>query len=119
MQPRDIKKYLYDISEACRLIEDFTAGKTFWDYHNDPLLRSAVERQFEIIGEALRVLIQREPALKDRISNAPRIIAFRNRLIHGYATVSDEVVWGVVEEFLPALSHEVRELLDDRNLPPT
>ena len=96
MPHRDVKKYLYDISEACRLIEEFTAGKAYVDYHTDPLLRSAVERQFEIIGEALRLLLQCDSAMKERISNAPRIIDFRNRLIHGYATVSDEVVWGVV-----------------------
>ncbi|MDG6258178.1 MAG: DUF86 domain-containing protein [Methanomicrobiaceae archaeon] len=71
----------------------------------------AVERQFEIIGEALNQLLRREPALREKISDASLIIAFRNRLIHGYATVSDEVVWGVIEGYLPALSGEVRSLL--------
>lgn len=75
------------------------------------MLRSAVERQFEIIGEALNQLLRREPGLSERISDASVIIAFRNRLIHGYASVSDEVVWGVVERYLPVLSSEVRDLL--------
>jgi len=112
MLPRESRKYLHDIAEACRYIEQFTAGKTYEDYHADPLLRSAVERQFEVIGEALKMLLDRDPGLRDRISNAPRIIAFRNRLIHGYATVSDEVVWGIVSGYLPVLSREVRHLLD-------
>jgi len=72
-----------------------------------------VERQFEIIGEALNHLLRREPDLKGKISDASLIIAFRNRLIHGYATVSDEVVWGVVEGYLPVLSGEVRDLLGE------
>ena len=75
------------------------------------MLRSAVERQFEIIGEALNQLLRREPVLQKKISNAPLIIAFRNRLIHGYANVSDEVVWGIVEGYLPVLSGEVQALL--------
>jgi len=74
------------------------------------MLRSAVERQFEIIGEALNQLLRREPDLP-KISDAPLIIAFRNRLIHGYANVSDEVVWGVVEGYLPVLAGEVKALL--------
>jgi len=69
-----------------------------------------VERQFEIIGEGLNQLLRREPDLKGKISDASMFIAFRNRLIHGYATVSDEVVRGVVEGYLPVLSGEVRDL---------
>jgi uncharacterized protein with HEPN domain len=61
MQPHETKKYLFDIAEACDLIARFTDGKSFEDYHNDPLLRSAVERQFGIIGEALKMALQHDP----------------------------------------------------------
>ncbi|MDD3858182.1 MAG: DUF86 domain-containing protein [Methanoculleus sp.] len=107
----EAQKYLYDIAEAAKYIAQFTSGRTYEEYHADPMLRSAVERQFEIVGEALNQLLRREPALQKKISNAPQIIAFRNRLIHGYASVSDEVVWGVVEGYLPALTGEVKALL--------
>jgi uncharacterized protein with HEPN domain len=70
-----------------------------------------VERQFEIVGEALRRALEAEPALADRISDTGRIVAFGNRLIHGYASVSAEVVWGVLEANVPTLHHEVSELL--------
>ena len=113
MLPREAKKYLYDMAEAADLIAQFTAGRTFEEYRVDPMLRSAVERQFEIIGEALNQLLQREPGIREKISDAPLIIAFRNRLIHGYASVSDEVVWGVVERYLPVLSGEVQVLLSE------
>ncbi|WP_067073184.1 HepT-like ribonuclease domain-containing protein [Methanoculleus horonobensis] len=111
MPSREARKYLYDIAEAAKYIAQFTAGRTYEEYHADPMLRSAVERQFEIIGEALNQLLRQEPALQKRISNAPLIIAFRNRLIHGYADVSDEVVWGIVEGYLPVLAGEVKALL--------
>ena len=113
MLPLEIRKYLFDMREACELITQFTAGKTYDDFHADSMLRSAVERQFEIIGEALNQAIQRDPALGHTISNAGRIIAFRHRLIHGYATVSDEVVWGILETSLPVLTKEVSRLLAD------
>ena len=112
MLPHEINKYLFDIAEACDLIEQFTRGKTFDDYQQDPLLRSGVERQFEIIGEALNRAIQNNPSLGNLISNSSRIISFRNRLIHGYATIANEVVWGVIETNLPVLSREIRELLE-------
>ena len=109
--PREIRKYLFDISEACDNIATFTSGRTFSDYQADPLLRSAVERQFEIIGEALNQALQLMPALSDKISNTRDIIAFRHRLIHGYSSISDEVVWGIIEASLPVLSREVKALL--------
>ena len=79
---------------------------------NDPLLRSAVERQFEIVGEALCQAIRHDSSVAEQISNSSRIISFRNRLIHGYATISDKVVWGVIETNLPLLTREVNELLE-------
>jgi uncharacterized protein with HEPN domain len=92
MLPLEIRKYLYDIQQACELLNDFTASKTFTDYTANAMLRAAVERQFEIIGEALNQMLKREPALALRLSDHRRIIAFRNCLIHGYADIDDEVV---------------------------
>jgi uncharacterized protein with HEPN domain len=111
MLPHETKKYFFDIAEASDLILQFTAGKTLANYQNDPLLRSGVERQFEIIGEALNQAIQHDPSVAELISNSSRIISFRNRLIHGYATISDHVVRGVLETSLPVLNHEVKALL--------
>lgn len=117
MTPRDALAHLHDVAQACDLIEGFTDGKSFDDYVTDAMLRSAVERQFEIVGEALKRAISVDAGLEPRIEGAPRIIAFRNRLIHGYATISDEVVWGVVEGSLPNLQREVKALIEelDRN----
>jgi len=113
MRP-EAKKYLYDIAEAAGLIAGFTAGKTLADYEGDAMLRSAVERQFEIIGEALAQLARLDEALAARIPEYRRIIAFRNILIHGYARVDDRVVWDIVGSKLPALQREVAALLEQR-----
>ena len=74
-----------------------TAGKGWADYQDDVLLRSAVERQFEIIGEALNRLKKVDPGLLARISDYGRIIGFRNVLAHGYDIISDDIVWDIVE----------------------
>jgi len=111
MRPPEVLKFLYDIRAACELLAQFTSGKQLADYLADPMLRSAVERQFEIIGEALNGALAVDPSLALVVSNTSRIIAFRNRLIHGYATVSDEVVWGVVVGGLPILHREIEALL--------
>ena len=111
MKPPDVRKFLHDIKTACELIEGFVRGKTIDDYLTDPMLRSAVERQFEIIGEARNQSSRVDAGLRDRITDARRVIAFRNRLIHGYSSVSDEVVWGIVEGSLPRLSAEVAAFL--------
>ena len=65
------------MQKACDLIHAFTSGKTLADYQKDPLLRSGVERQFEIVGEALNQAIQNDPSLAELISNSSRIISFR------------------------------------------
>jgi uncharacterized protein with HEPN domain len=112
MRP-EIRKYLYDIQQACDSLKTFTARKTFEDYAGDALLRSAVERQFTIIGEALTQALRREPGLASRISHCSRIVSFRNRLIHVYGAISDRLVWGVVENSLPVLQSEIESLLGE------
>jgi len=107
----DAKKYLYDIDRAAALIAQFTARKSFARYRKEPMLRAAVEREFEIIGEALSQLARHHPALVTKISESRRVIAFRNILIHGYADVDDRLVWDVVETKLPTLRAEVAALL--------
>ena len=80
----DSAKLLWDAQQAALRITRFTAGKTFEDYGADELLRSGVERQFEIIGEALNQLSRLDPAVAAALPDLPRIVAFRNLLIHGY-----------------------------------
>lgn len=110
----EAKKYLYDIQQAAELIATFTAGKTLADYEGDAMLRSAMERQFEIIGEALAQLARLDEALVSRISEYRRIIAFRNILIHGYTGVDHRIVWDIVESKLPTLRREVAGLLEEQ-----
>ena len=109
----EARKYLYDIQRAVDLLVDFTSQKTFADYQADVLLRSAVERQFEIIGEAMTHLARTDESATARISHHERIIAFRNILIHGYADVDDRLVWDVLEHNLPILTREVDALLSE------
>ena len=109
----EVRKYLYDIQRAAGLLQEFTEGKTFADYEGDTLLKSAVERQFEVIGEAMTQLAKTDESVADRISQYQRIIAFRNVLIHGYADVDDWLVWDVLQSNLPTLAHEIEDLLED------
>lgn len=107
----EAKKYLFDIERAGELIVQFTAGKTFADYECDAMLRAAVEREFEIIGEALSQLTKLDAALAARITEYRRIIALRNILIHGYASVDDRLVWDVIDTKLLVLRREVADML--------
>lgn len=109
----ETKKYLHDVLQACRKIQQFSKGKQFDDYADDALLRSAVERQFEIIGEALRRLAAEDKATAEQLSEHEKIISFRNILIHGYAEVDNRIVWDVLKSKLPVLLQEVESLLTE------
>lgn len=105
------KKLLFDVLISSRCIQDWSRHRTFGDYEADRQFRRAVEREFEIIGEALSRLARVDAATADRIAELPRIVGFRNRIIHGYDTVDDATVWGVLEGHLPALLQHVESLL--------
>ena len=108
----ETRKYLFDIQRAAALLQGFIRGKTFVDYQADAMMRSVVERQFEIIGEAMNKLAGVDEETARRISEYERIIAFRNILIHGYAVVDDRLVWNVAQTNLPILAKEVDALLE-------
>ncbi len=104
-------KLLTDIREALAEIDAFTAGIDLSGYESDSLRRAAVERKFEIIGEACNRLSLRDEETFEKISHAPQIIGFRNRLIHGYDSVDHAIVWDVIKNKLPLLGEEVDRLL--------
>jgi len=112
MQP-EVRKHLYDMLQAASRLAEFTQGKTFEQYLEDSLLRSAVERQLGILGEALNRARRTDSETADRVRDARRIIAFRNLLVHGYDIVDDRLVWGILEAYLPGLSEDVRRLLSE------
>jgi len=104
---------LWDARKATRLITQFVAKRTWEEYQSDPMLRSAVERQFQILGEALNRLSRLDPATAEQISNLSRIVAFRNVLVHGYAVIDDELVWEVATRRIVDLAGELDRLLGD------
>ncbi|KLO31341.1 hypothetical protein ABW16_00175 [Mycolicibacter heraklionensis] len=109
--PPDPRKYLWDALHASALLRQFAGGKTFEDYQDDVLLRSAVERQFEVVGEALSQLSKRDAVLAEQVPELPRIVAFRNILIHGYANVDATLVWQLLTDKLPHLEIVLQALL--------
>ena len=114
----EARAYLDDIQRASELLERFTTGNTFAEYTKDDLLRSATERQFEIIGEAISKLAKVDAVTASRITEYQRIISFRNFLIHQYSAVEDELVWNFLKTKLPILSIEVHGLLAEGSIPP-
>jgi uncharacterized protein with HEPN domain len=109
--PRSLQAYLWDIEQAVSDIQLFTRGKRLDEYEKDAMLRAAVERNFEVIGEALSQALRFFPQIKGRFTDDQQIIAFRNRLIHGYATVRHALVWDIVQTGLPRLREEIAQLL--------
>jgi uncharacterized protein with HEPN domain len=110
---RDPRALLWDAREAALAIADFIEGRSMEDYLADRMLRSAVERQCEIIGEALSQLRALAPDIAASIPDLRRAVAFRNLLIHGYAAVDDRVVWRTITEDLPRLAAAVATRLSE------
>ena len=113
----EILKHLHDLREAAWAITRFVRDKSFDDYTEDELLRSGVERKFEIIGEALNRINRIDPDILARIREYRSIVSFRNLLAHGYDTIDDRIVWGIIEEDLGHLLEDVERLIDEQDHP--
>ena len=105
-----IQKCLLDILESINGIDSYLGGKRdFLEYQKNRMLRKAVERELEIIGEAMTRILRSSPDIE--ITDKHKIIGMRNAVAHGYDKVEDEVVWGVISRHLPLLKDEIGNLL--------
>ena len=109
----ETRQRLLDVLVSCHAIDRYTAGLDFASYERDDMVRDAVERRLGIIGEALSRAAVLEPSLVDRVPDLRHIVGLRNRVIHGYDAVDDEIVWDIVQNKLPRLQTRVAELLKE------
>lgn len=109
----DPEKCLYDMLDSCRFLMEFSASRTLDDLRHDRGFRSAVERELQIIGEALLVLARIAPQAAEQISEHKRIIRYRHVLVHGYNIVNHDITWAIIQEKLPILKREIDTLLRD------
>lgn len=109
----ETKRRLLDALEACRAIQKFSAGTNYESFVADELLRAALERKFEILGEALNRAEQSDPDLADRLPELRRVVGMRNRIIHGYDAVDEEILWDAVGFKVPNLSIQIAAILGD------
>lgn len=107
----EARKLLEDMRDAAGDVAAFTAGKSLESYLADRQLRRAVERSFEIVGEALSQLRKIDEPLATSFTDYRKIISFRNVLIHGYGKVDDKLTWAIIETDLPVLNSELGTLL--------
>ena len=108
----ELKKCFYDIHQAILEIEDFVSGFDYDAYAEDAKTQRAVERDFEIIGEALNRIKRDDEELLKHISEVRKIIGFRNILAHGYDIVDDSIIWNAVTNHLPLLKGEISEFIN-------
>lgn len=109
--PRDQRAYLTDILESCEAIAAAVQGIDLAGYQSTRLVRSAIEREFIIIGEAVAALGRVAPTTFAAITRARRIVDFRNQLTHEYPTVDDALVWAIIAADVPVLQRECEELM--------
>lgn len=112
MRP-EVKKFLWDAHSAATRVALFVAGKSLDDYLRDDLLRSGVERQLEIVGEACNQVSRLDVETGARIPELARLVAFRNILAHAYADLDHRLVWDLVQKKLPLLASVLERLLNE------
>jgi uncharacterized protein with HEPN domain len=108
-----ILKWLYDIKQAIFEIESYFEGekRDFFEYRKNIMLKRAVERDLEIIGEAMRRILDRDATFDETISEAKSIIGLRNQVIHAYDSISDENIWSILINHLPKLKLEIDRII--------
>lgn len=107
---KDINVWLSDIRQAIKEINQFLPEpKVYQAFQSDLKAKRAIERNLEIIGEAVNRILSQNPNIL--ISNSRKIVDTRNRISHGYDSVSDEILWAIVIRHLPQLQIEIEALM--------
>ena len=115
MGKKSVKKYLYDVQQSISSIYEYLGEKRdFFEYERNKLLRRAVERELEIIGEAMKRLLELDESIS--IDNARRIVDLRNFVIHGYDKVDNVIIWGILSKDLPKLKQQVDALMAEQTI---
>ena len=114
---REIRTWLFDILQLIKEIESYFEDrpKKYEEYIKDIRTKRAVERNIEIIGEAVNRIIKLNE--KFQLENARKIIGTRSRIAHGYDKISDDLIWSIVINHLPKLKEEITSKLKDLGLP--
>jgi uncharacterized protein with HEPN domain len=107
----DVEAHLWDVIESVDLIERYCKDATLDTYLRDTFLQDAVERRLQIIGDALSKSVELSPVIAEAIPWVRQVIAFSNRLVHGYKTIGDQIVWEIIRTELPQLRAAVLPLL--------
>jgi uncharacterized protein with HEPN domain len=111
-----IHKWVFDVWFSIQEIEGFLKEykvESFLDYRSQLVLKRAIERNLEIIGEAIKRIIQQDAFYESHIPQAKSIIGLRNQIIHAYDNISDEIIWSILINHLPKLKAEVGYLLSE------
>jgi len=109
MPRRDARALLEDIIAASDAVTEMVRDRTLESYTGDFVIRSAVERQLIIVGEAVARVRDQDRALADRLGPVESIVGFRNILVHGYHMVAHEVVWSIALTDVPSIGTAARE----------
>jgi uncharacterized protein with HEPN domain len=109
----EIKTYLFDIKESISEIESYFENRKldFFEFLNDTKTKRAIERNLEIIGEAVNRILKIDSQIN--LSSSRNIVDVRNRIIHNYDNISYEVIWGIIIKYIPILKSEIVKILDD------
>jgi uncharacterized protein with HEPN domain len=110
-----ILKWLYDIQSAIKEIDSYfeKEEKDFLKYKSNLMLKRAIERDLEIIGEAINRIITKDSSFVDKITDSRAIIGLRNQVIHAYDSISDENIWAILINHLPKLKSEINALIEE------
>ena len=108
---RKLRKYLEDILNSINEIELFMEGRPreYETFCNDLLFRRGVERNIEIMGEAMNQALKINPNLP--VTSARKVVDTRNFIIHAYDSLREDILWAIVIRHMPLLKKEIEEIL--------
>lgn len=112
---KKILKWLYDVKVSIDEINSYFIDERmdFFEYRKNLMRKRAVERNLEIIGEAINRILKTDNSYSSKITDANAIVGLRNQVIHAYDNISDEIIWAILTNHLPKLKIEIDKLLKD------